>query len=155
MTSRHQEDFLGWAPADALEWAPEPSGNALAQPLTDLTPGLARPSAAAILPAPVPSSQRPTRPARQPNRTEPPRPTPGQQPLPAGVAGQAATPGRRRQPAGPLFGVTAIAAGMLLLFTIAMVIREFAGEGALGPVPIFAGAATLALFRAAAAMRSR
>jgi hypothetical protein len=42
-----------------------------------------------------------------------------------------------------------------MLSTIAMVLKELTGERTLGLLPILVGAATLALVRAAARMRSR
>lgn len=160
MSTRHPDDFLGWAPAEPLEWAPEQPVETSPQARTGPAPESARPAGDGVALTPLPVWQPPMRPARQPPRSEPARTPRPPQPSPALTSASLsprplATPVRRRQPAGPLFGVTAIAAGLLMLSTIAMVLKELTGERTLGLLPILVGAATLALVRAAARMRSR
>ena len=68
-----------------------------------------------------------------------------------------ANPNQQRsgRQAAPLFGIAALASGLLLLFTLMTVAGGATGGAGLGPVPLFAGIATFMVGRAAWAMRPR
>ncbi len=146
--NRDQDDFLGWAPAEPLEWEPEASSWEPRRK-APVAPQAPQPASAEPVGARPPSGWT-TQPRQQ---TTAPRPQTYRAPQPPPPA-RAGTPARR-QAAGPLLGITAIAAGFMLLFTVSTLLKELFGGSALGPVPVFTGIGTLMLARAAWAMRPR